>query len=126
MNRRDFLKHVPKTLCASGAAMYVAGKMLDQQPEVLHAPVEPELMIWRHELPSGHSWYDVRETITSLDGTLWQRIWGKDEPYISIVEGERMHRAGTITKRPNGSYEWNLGPIWDDTLNINFRVPDWA
>lgn len=116
MNRRDFLKHVPKTLCASGAAMYVAGKMLDQQKPILHVEPKPELVVWRHQNEQGHVWLDLRETIVGLDGEIYQKPWGEQGPCWLTKETECFRRAQDVRFK-----------VWTEWNAVQFTMPpDWA
>ena len=116
MNRRDFLKHVPKTMCASGAAMYVAGKMLDQQPNVRHLEPQTQLVAWRHQNEHGHVWYDLRETFVDLNGAVYQKPWGDDGYLWYTVECEEFRRDQSV--RFNLWKEWN-------TVQFTKKI-DWA
>jgi hypothetical protein len=120
MNRRDFLKATPKMMCASGAAMYVAGKVLDRQPGTLHVVPKVEVVAWWRE-GSSSSWCEIRETIVRPDGLIMTRVYGDHQPFELTKEHAGFRRLAR-THRPveiNGETEW--------TVKDHYPVrPDWA
>ena len=95
MNRRNFLQSVPKLMCASGTAMFVAGKMLDQQKPVLHVEPKIEYWLWLHK-KGEHVWYDIRETLIGLDGSVYQRNLGETCMIFYTQECPNFHRVTRV------------------------------
>lgn len=96
MRRRDFLKAVPKTLCATGTAMYVAGKMLDRQPVVPDVvPPKPELCIWRRE-STDQVWFELCETVVYPDGEIGTRFFGESGLFFLTKEHPGFRRVARL------------------------------